>query len=151
MGPPGRDGRDGLAGPAGQKGLDGKDGVDGRDGTNGRDGLGFDDLDVEFNDGRQFLVFRRGSETKRFRLSNTCYRGVYESGRLYEKGDQVTHSGSTWTAMADTQDMPGDGVTAWLLSSKRGRDGKPGPRGEKGEAGRDGRDLTQLGPDGSKW
>lgn len=54
----------------------------------------------------------------------TIYRGVYEAGRAYEKGDSVTFRGSTWTARDATSATPGIGATPWQLSTKAGRDGK---------------------------
>jgi hypothetical protein len=42
-------------------------------------------------------------------------------------------------------------VTAWVLSSKRGRDGKAGQVGEKGLDGRPGKDLTATDFTGKKW
>jgi integrin beta 3 len=154
---PGRDGRDGLTGEKGIDGKSGVDGVNGRDGKDGLDGFGFEDLEVA-HDGERGFTFRftKDGRVKEFpfRLPVVLYRGVYEGGKAYERGDQVTAHGSTWTATADTKDIPGEGVTAWVLSSKRGRDGKSGPVGEKGLDGKDGRagkDLTQMDDKGRKW
>lgn len=151
QGPPGRDGRDGLPGPIGEKGADG---TNGRDGKDGLDGLGFDDLEVLHDGERGFTFqFTKDGRVKAFpfTLPVVIYRGVHESGHLYERGDQVTAHGSTWTAMAQTKEVPGEGATSWVLSAKRGRDGKPGPQGEKGFDGRPGRDLTQMDDKGRKW
>jgi hypothetical protein len=156
-GAPGRDGRDGQAGAKGidgQPGAKGIDGSNGRDGKDGLDGLGFDDLDV-VHDGERGFTFRftKAGRVKAFpfTLPVVIYRGVWTGGKAYARGDQVTAHGSSWTAMADTTEVPGDGATAWVLSSKRGRDGKTGVQGEKGLDGRPGRDLTQMDDKGRKW
>ena len=151
LGAPGRDGRDGLPGPMGEKGLDGSHGRDGKDGI---DGFGFDDLEVVHDGERGFTFqFTKDGRTKTFAftLPVVIYRGVYEGGTTYQRGDQVTAHGSTWTAMAETKDVPGEGATAWVLSAKRGRDGKPGPQGPGGKDGRAGKDLTQMDETGRKW
>lgn len=149
-GVPGRDGRDGAMGPQGEKGLDGKDGRDGRDGVDGQDGLGFDDLSVEHDGERGFTFkFARGERVKTFAftLPVVIYRGVWEDGRTYEKGDSVTYGGSQWIAKEATASKPGApdaSSRAWQLAVKKGTDGKSGaqgpagpqgPRGEKGEGG----------------
>jgi Collagen triple helix repeat (20 copies) len=153
-GPQGRDGRDGVPGPPGEKGLDGRHGVD------GRDALGFDDIQVDHDGERGFTFkFVRGEQVKvfgKFTIPCVIFRGVYQDGRAYEKGDSVTLAGSQWIATEATQARPGErGVdTAWILSVKRGTEGKPGPPGQKGVDGKDGRpgrDLTQISPSGGKW
>jgi hypothetical protein len=58
------------------------------------------------------------------RPGSMIYRGVYEGGKRYDRGDTVTCHGSLWIAMATTSAQPGDGETPWRLSCKRGRDGK---------------------------
>lgn len=156
-GPAGRDGRDGLPGPIGEKGVDGVNGADGSNGVNGLDGLGFDDLDVTYDGERALsLVFRQGERVKTFAftLPIPIDRGVFRAGQLYARGDAVSWAGCSWIAQADTTDRPGDGATAWRMSTKAGRDGKAGPEGKPGKDGKDGapgRDLTQIGPDGKKW
>lgn len=151
----GRDGRDGKDGFSGERGIDGKDGTPGRDGKDGSDGIGFPDLAFSFDaDAKTFGV--KAERDGRVKAATwvvplTVYKGVYEAGTLYQPGDQVTHSGSQWTAKTETSERPGEDATAWQLSSKRGRDGKPGPQGEKGLDGRPGRDLTQMDDKGHKW
>lgn len=146
-GKPGRDGRDGLPGWPGEKGADGSHG---RDGVNGTDGLGFDDLAVLHDGERGFtLRFTRGDVVKDFPFRIPCviYRGVFEAGRAYEKGDSVTFGGSQWIARDATDAKPGVGSTPWQLAVKVGRDGKegkqgqPGSQGPKGERGDHGRNF----------
>lgn len=141
-GVPGRDGLPGVQGPAGLKGIDGKDGRD------GVDGLGFDDIQVD-HDGERGFTFRfvRGERTKTFgafTVPSVIYRGVFNEGQTYAKGDSVTWGGAMWIALEQTALKPdeyGAAAKAWQLSVKRGRDGKsgkdgaPGPQGPKGERG----------------
>lgn len=128
-----------------------KDGVDGKDGA---PGLAPDDFDWTFDaetrelsislsrDGK--VVVQRSKVLDGMRI----YRGVYEAGRTYEKGDVASWDGSEWTAMAQTKERPGNGNTAWKLTVKHGEKGAPGVQGKPG---RDGRDLTQMDTTGRKW
>jgi hypothetical protein len=54
------------------------------------------------------------------------YRGLYDAGRAYSKGDCVTDRGSVWYCSAESISSvrPGDGSLAWVLAVKRGRDAK---------------------------
>jgi integrin beta 3 len=120
-GPKGEPGRDGLPGVPGHPGADGARGI------NGQDGLGFDDLSV-LHDGERAMTLRflKGDTVKEFtvKLPVDIYRGVYQDGKTYEKGDGVTWGGSEWHANEPTISKPGDGSKAWTLKVKRGRDGK---------------------------
>ncbi len=149
-GPAGEHGQKGADGKDGTNGQDGKDGVGlvgpqgekGMDGKNGLDGLGFDDYSVSF-DGQKTITLTLGSgERKRewaFRVPASIYRGVWREGE-YEGGDQVTHSGSMWTALRTTTQRPGSEPKEgeqrdWVLSVKKGNDGRNGKDGERGEKG----------------
>jgi len=97
-----------------------------KNGEPGKDGLGFDDLSVEYDGRRAFSVkFQRGEEIKAFSFTLPVIldAGVFRRGTDYEKGDSVTWDGSMWIAQRDTGDKPGES-DAWRLSAKRGRDGK---------------------------
>lgn len=127
-----------------------------KDGKDGRDGVGFDDLQLDFDGERDVVLkFIRGEVAKVFNLHFPVpiSKGVWREG-AYERGDMVQRDGSTWIAERDTKGQPGLPDSGWKLSTKRGRDGKdgkdgkPGPEGPPGKAGRD---LTQMGLDGSKW
>lgn len=148
-----RDGRDGLPGLPGR---DGNNGKDGEHGNNGADGLGFDDLDIEYDGERSLILrFTQGERIKEFplKLPIPLDRGQFKSGADYVRGDTTTYGGSLWIAQKSTGDRPGTS-DAWRLAVKCGRDGKPGNDGEPGKSGppgRPGKDLTQLGPDGAKW
>ena len=123
-----------VPGPAGKDGLNGKDGVD---------GLGFDDLAVDFDGDRTLaLRFARDGVTKSFPVTLPFQRftGVYQDGKSYTQGDTVTWAGSTWHCQEATATKPGDGSKSWQLCVKRGRDGKDGL---EGAPGRPGRDLTE--------
>lgn len=56
------------------------------------------------------------------------YCGVWREGS-YQRGDEVTHDGSRWIALADTTTKPGTANNHWQLTVKRGRDGKDGRDG----------------------
>jgi hypothetical protein len=107
-------------------GLDSRAAVAGPAGPAGADGLGFDDLTVDYDGERTLTVkFLRGERVKAFTvtLPIPIYRGVFCDGKAYERGDSVTWGGSTWLCNADTGKRPGDGDPAWTLAVKRGRDG----------------------------
>lgn len=97
----------------------------------GRDGLGFDDLSVEYDGLRTFnFVFQRGDERKQFsfKMPVMIDQGMHRSGRAYDRGDSVTSRGSIWIAQRDTlgTEKPGDDSGAFRLAVKRGHDGKSG-------------------------
>lgn len=115
--------------------------ANGKDGRDGTDGLGFDDLSVEY-DGERGLVlrFQRGDQVKEHAmvLPVPIDRGVYRPDGKYERGDTVTFGGSTWIAQKDEPaDKPGGG-DGWRLAVKKGRDGRDGAPGEKGDRGEKG-------------
>jgi hypothetical protein len=99
----------------------------GADGINGRDGLGFDDLAVDF-DGQRTIVLRftRGAEIKTFaiELPYLKWQGTYRGTTAYRAGDVVTWAGSAWHANEATMEAPGERSKAWTLMVKRGRDGR---------------------------
>jgi hypothetical protein len=118
---PGRDGLPGAPGPAGR---------DGRDGAAGADGLGFDDLQLEF-DGERRVTFKL-IDGERVKVLPTVvmpcqiYRGVYRPETSYERGDTVSFGGSIWCSKTDTCEKPGNGCKDWQLACKHGRDGRDG-------------------------
>lgn len=119
------------------------------------DGLGFDDLVVEHDGERTFSIrFVRGDRVKdcgSFVVPAVIYRGVWQDGQTYEKGDAVTFGGSQWIAKDTTTDKPDEHVgagRAWQLAVKKGRDGKPGPQGPNGPQGPRG-EKGDRGPD--RW
>lgn len=147
VGKPGRDGMPGVPGRTGEArdGIDGKqgpagrDGKDGTDGLHGKDGLGFDDLQVHFDEQKGwFLAFVRGKDIKEYRLGIPFDAGTWQAGRVYPKGAGLTVKGAWWIAQEDTRTRPDDGSLessrAWRLSVKGGRDGKPGPPGRDGSS-----------------
>ena len=48
-----------------------------------------------------------------------AYRGTYLAGTKYARGELLTHGGSLWLCMSDTQAVPGDS-SDWRLVVKRG-------------------------------
>ena len=94
--------------------------------VDGRDGLGFDDMTVDYDGERQVtFCFTQGDRMKKFPLMLPIVidRGVYRAGEDYQKGDAVSFGGSLWIAQEATQDKP-ETSTAWRLAVKRGRDGR---------------------------
>ena len=135
QGEKGLDGRDGLPGITGPAGKDGTNGINGKDGVNG---LGFGDLQCEF-DGERRFTFKavngdRVMELGSFTVPAQIYRGVYETGKSYARGDTATWAGSTWHANTTTTAKPGTNGD-WTLMVKRGSEGKAGPQGKQGEPG----------------
>jgi integrin beta 3 len=133
----GKDGRDGLPG------LPGRDGKDGAPGARGEDGFGFDEFEAEYDGERAFkFIFIRGERRKEFAFNFPVpiERGVYEGGRLYQRGDIVSFGGSFWIAQRDTKAYP-ETNKDWRLAVKRGRDGKDGKDGRAGERGAPGKDA----------
>lgn len=108
-------------------GPSGKDGLDGR---HGADGLGWDDLCVVYDGDRTFTFqVARGDQRKdvgTFAVPYMIYRGVFQEGRTYSKGDMVTWAGSLWLVNESTAVRPDDLSKAWTLCVKRGRDGRDG-------------------------
>jgi hypothetical protein len=115
--------------------VPGPAGVAGPSGRDGRDGFNLDDFSAEFDGERTVTVkFIRGELVKvaTFTIAAPLYRGVYEDGRSYVKGDAVTWGGHLWIAKEATTERPG--VTpaashAWQLAVKAGRDGREGKPG----------------------
>jgi len=107
-----------------------------KDGIDGKNGLGFDDMDLAFDQQRGWLLrLMRGDQVKDFPISVPWDAGTFEQGRVYPKGAGVSRRGF-WIAQEDTAATPGDtspASRAWRLVVKPGRDGKDG---------RPGRDLT---------
>jgi integrin beta 3 len=128
----GQPGQQGVRGLQGEQGLAGRDGQPGVPGRDGKDGLGFDDLDVEY-DGTRTFTFRmvRGEREKAFSftLPIVIDQGVWRE-QSYVKGDGVTWRGSFWIAQQDTTSKPDEASSDWRLAVKRGRDGKHAARRE---------------------
>lgn len=102
--------------------------VVGNDGKPGADGLGFDDLSIEYDGEKTVtLKFVRGDQSKEFPLVLPIVidRGVFSEGKTYEPGDGVTWAGSFWIAQENTTEKP-DSAKGWRLAVKKGRDGKDG-------------------------
>ena len=105
-------------------GPPGRDGTPGRDGS---DGVGFEDLSVQFDGDRTLtLSFVRGTVTKSFPvvLPIPRYQGVYSAAQTYQVGDVVTWDGSTWHCQLPTSARPDQQSAAWRMMVKKGRDGR---------------------------
>lgn len=113
---------------------------DGKDGRDGIDGIGFDDLEVAFDQSKGYrLVFARGDERKEFPIAVPFHAGLWQAGKNYVAGANVTQKGSTWIAVEETHGaMPGEdgaGARAWRLCTKRGKDGTNGKDGRSWDDG----------------
>lgn len=114
--------------------------VDGKDGRDGTDGVGFDDLDVTFDQIKGYqLIFARGDQRKEFSLAVPFHAGLWQVGKSYVPGANVTQKGSTWIAIEETHGaMPGEdgaGARVWRLCTKRGKDGSNGKDGRSWDDG----------------
>ena len=113
-----------------QPGPPGANGQDGLNGKDGADGVGFDDLVVVQENERTFVLRavkeERVKDIGRVTFPVELYRGVFVSGRTFDRGDCVTWDGSEWHCNETTSEKPGTGSKAWTLKVKRGRDGKDG-------------------------
>jgi hypothetical protein len=116
--------------PAGPPGAPGKDGHDGAAGRPGRDGVGVDDVSVEYDGERLItLTVARGGIVKAFpiTLAIPLDRGGWSAAKVYGRGDLVSYHGHAWLCQqAHTAGAkPGEG-TAWRLAirgaDKRARD-----------------------------
>lgn len=102
-----------------------------KDGEDGKDGVYVEDFDVAQNE-RQVIIGVKLSDgqvfSRELRLEYPIYRDVFQSGRIYEKADQVTYSGSTFIATRNTtgKEVP-EKSDAWKLVTKRGQNGKSAP------------------------
>jgi hypothetical protein len=52
--------------------------------------------------------------------------GLFELGKVYQRGDGITFDGGFWVAQTGTSDAPCDGSTAWRLAVRRGKAGREG-------------------------
>jgi hypothetical protein len=94
-----------------------------------KDGIGFDDLSVEYDGERTFkFVMSRGDQRKEyaFDVPVLIYRDLYSDAKTYVRGDSVTWDGSIWHAQVDgAKEKPGTGKE-WRLAVKKGKPGKDG-------------------------
>jgi integrin beta 3 len=114
-----------------------KDGQDGINGKDGLDGLGFDDMDVAFDEAKGFrFVWSQGERRKEVAMPFQFHAGVWQHGRSYVAGSTVTAKGSQYVALAETKGArPGEDTPesrVWRLVVKRGADGKNGKDGKNG-------------------
>ena len=98
-------------------------GEPGTDGKNCFDLTGFDASLAD--DGRTILLSLENSHQKasaEITLPVPVYRGTFADG-FYKAHDTVTHQGSLWIALSDTETRPGSSPD-WRLTAKRGRDAR---------------------------
>lgn len=105
---------------------------DGEPGKDGRDGLGFDDLQVEY-DGEKTITLKmeKGDVVKEANIVMPIVidKGIYKEGQTYLPGDGVTWGGSYWICKSESAAKPDSADSGWRLAVKRGRDGKDGING----------------------
>jgi hypothetical protein len=61
------------------------------------------------------------------RMKDFAYKGVYENGSRYVRGNFVTKNGSVWACLQNTSQVPGES-SDWQLAVKHGADGKDANR-----------------------
>jgi hypothetical protein len=89
-------------------------------------------IDCEFeseekHEGRQIKTiktFSSGRKVESTRVTTEIiYRQVYKAGELYQQGDTVTYSGSTWHCnVPETRSVPAENNADWQLMVRSGRD-----------------------------
>src|SRR5690625_744637 len=129
---PGKDGADGigvagaLLNKAGHCLITATDGqvhdigkVEGRDGV---DGVGFDDADLQYDNGQVTLSFVKGDRKKSvsFDVPDRKHIGYWQAGLEAKAGDSVTHNGSMWVAMRKTTEQPTYKSNDWCLAARQG-------------------------------
>jgi hypothetical protein len=123
-GVPGFPGMDGVNGDQGPKGETGDRGLKGDPGERGLPGV----------DGRPGDRGERGPEGKRGVQGPTGapgesprWRGPWQQGTIYAKGDLVEFQGSTWVALVGGPGVrPGDDPRQWGLVAAKGADARGG-------------------------
>jgi hypothetical protein len=102
------------------KGADGKDGEPGKTFT-------LDDFEVVPMDERTIKMgFVYGEVMHSFELEFPVpiYRGRFQIGEKYARGDLATWGGHLWHCDEDRGKKPDEPESGWTLAVKRGRDGK---------------------------
>lgn len=107
---------------------DGRDGVNGKD---GRDGLGFDDVEFEFDGERTVTAkFVRGGSVLKsvpWKFPVIIDKGYWKEGVKAEKGDAMTEAGTLYIALRDTAEKPSTGAKDWRIGARKGRDAATPP------------------------
>lgn len=101
-------------------------GADGRDGEPGKT-FTLDDFEVVPMDERTIKMgFVYGEVMHSFELEFPVpiYRGRFQIGEKYARGDLATWGGHLWHCDEDRGKKPDEPESGWTLAVKRGRDGK---------------------------
>jgi hypothetical protein len=77
--------------------------------------LALRDRRIEALESRILQVEKHAAELK--------YCGVWRDGEQYRKNNFVTHDGSVWICLRDTEGKPGCSME-WQLAVRKGKDGK---------------------------
>jgi hypothetical protein len=96
----------------------------------GLDGIGWDDMTVEYDGERTVtLVFEKGDEQRTYPLVLPIVldKGFWQEGTEAAHNDGFTFGGSYWIAQKATDTKPEIGNPDWRLAVRKGRDGKRVP------------------------
>lgn len=123
--------KEGPTGPKGDPGSAGEPGQKGEPGNPGRDGLGFEDVEFEYDGERTVTAkFVRGGSVLKsvpWKFPVIIDKGYWQAGTKAEKGDAMTEGGTLYIALRDTTEKPGTGAKDWRVGARKGRDGNPPP------------------------
>lgn len=91
----------------------------------GKNGADLSEVTFEYDGERTLTIKGKGGEITK-RLPIPMDKGYYRDGMgPCEKGDIVTHDGTAWIALKDTNTRPGpDAKEDWRLFARKGRDGE---------------------------
>ena len=115
-GVPGEAGPPGPVGPAGVPGTPGPVGPPGERGERGTDGIATREELIG-------LIEARFADLQVQTLADS-YRGVYQPGTQYLRGQTAQSDGCLWMAVAATDARPVEGSTEWRMITRKGRDGR---------------------------
>jgi hypothetical protein len=102
---------------------------DGQNGKDGRDGLGFEDVEFQYDGARTVTAkfVRGGSVLKEvpWKFPVIIDKGYWKEGAKAEAGDAMTEGGTLYIALRDTAEKPSTGAKDWRIGARKGRDGNP--------------------------
>lgn len=97
----------------------------------GRDGVGFDDVEFEFDGERTVTAkFVRGGSVLKsvpWKFPVIIDKGYWKEGVKAEKGDAMTEAGTLYIALRDTAEKPSTGAKDWRIGARKGRDAATPP------------------------
>jgi hypothetical protein len=115
-GPPGPPGVPGDRGPSGERGLPGPAGERGERGLPGAPGLGIRSIQpLPGLRGMVRIVLDNGEVSGPIDVSGIRFQGVWQTGRIYERGDLVRSGFHVWHCSAPTDEPPSANSAVWQL------------------------------------